>query len=1089
MRSPALASRAPLAAGLLAVLLLILAVAAIAPGARASDGQPGFDNRRLAYQPIGFFKPGDPLPANAPLKPTNGRRFNPTGTYNAFDSNVFEVLNLPFRGAGDKTTNDPPGNGGNPKHGLCAPNPEPRPGPEAPLSTVAGECPNHQLEYIDYYRETMQDILGDFGVTFRNYEFDNPGTGNTLAGRGINPAAIVPGADHPEETIVIGAHYDKTTEAPAAAWDSQEGHAQMIRVAKLMADYWRSTGTRPAATVKFIPWDGEESGTLGSLDYAENNIVPGEESKVRGYWNTDPCAGGYPAYRFGNPQDRVKLGIQLADPESIADVDTARIKAFNKKAPAYLESVFDRLDDKLTLDAGEREIFISTAEGKAADNSDIGRDVNIGLSRPVLFSSDWRNFEVLGIPFFNPGPEVTGPDSDNNPNTPDALAILHTPNDNLNTLNAYAGRGPSQLNGQTFAEGWIKGMEMCAQMLAEGMLQPDQGGTQTADPSVVAYYEALPNEAIANQKVTFDAGGSYQYDQIATRSSVPGDELEYRWDFGDGTSATGKTVQHAYKTIDVYRSTLTVTNTRTRQSDTMAVPITVIGSAFAAPVLKAPPATDEDGTFDLGWTFAGTRAGFEKFLVEEASDFRTALTEDAEGKPEDRWTVGKPTNDSIAPWQKSDSGTPKVRGNQRRGGATSFWTGIPANQSPPAGAVVQGTSTLTLKQALTVPKGSATLSYWSLFQNEGDDKGIVEVASAANPTDFKAVDTIAAVNTAVGETDEAVCDPSQPGTLQRGLVERRADLGAYTGQDVIVRFNMVYGPENRAASQPCGWYVDDIRITTGSFEPIGESLTKAFTVKDRPAGTYAYRIKGAYTDGVLTAASNEEPVRVTRATPGKEPAAPVTGSSACEPSNGFTGVVVKPRGRRLRLDFARRVLRPVTIEVFQASSGRRLLANRRVARFTGRERGVTWNGRSNRRTVRDGVFFVRFRVRQADGRTDTRRVTVVRRNGRFASSADFYGREVCRVLASAKLAAPVFGGPGTRALGIAFRMARTARVSVTVLKGKRVVKRFSARTRATKTTHRLTLSARGLARGSYRVRIQATGVGRAQTVTLLARRL
>ena len=44
---------------------------------------------------------------------------------------------------------------------------------------------------------------------------------------------------------------------------------------------------------------GNQASTRSALDYAENNIVPGQEGNVRGYWNTDPCAGGYPAFHYG----------------------------------------------------------------------------------------------------------------------------------------------------------------------------------------------------------------------------------------------------------------------------------------------------------------------------------------------------------------------------------------------------------------------------------------------------------------------------------------------------------------------------------------------------------------------------------------------------------------------------------------------------------------------------------------------------------------------------------------------------------------------------------------------------------------------
>ena len=1078
-----------------------LVAAAILPAgnALADHDQPAYNPSVLEYEPIGFFKPGDSVPANVPLDPTSGRKYNPSGNYNAFDTNFFETVTWPFRGAGDTTNDDAPGSG-NPlqRHGFCAPNPVPRP-ETAPLSAIAGECPNHQLEYIDYYEETMRDILGKFGMTFRKYEFENPGGTNTLTGRAINPAAIVPGVDHPEDTIVVGAHYDKTTEGPASTWDSQEGHAQMIRVAKIMADYWDATGTRPSATVKFIPWDAEESGTFGSRDYAENNIVPGEEHKVRGYFNTDPCAGGYPAYRYGNPNDRVDLGIQIASEAVVTEFPTARITAFNEKADDWVEQVFDRLDDELTLDSGKQEIYISTAEAQAKGiEPDIGNDVQVGKGRPQLFSSDWANFETKGVPFFNPGPEVTGPDDEGNTHNPDALAILHTPNDNQTTMNGYAGAGPTQLNGQTFSEGWIKGMEMCAHLLAHGMLQPEMGGSQTTTGDVVAYYEALPNEAIQNENVTFNADGSYQYANPATRERVPDDQLEYSWEFGDGASATGKEVKHGYADVGTYQSVLTVRNKVTGQSDTMNIPITVNGANFDAPLLKKPAPEDQDGTFPLEWEFESQREGFERFRVEEAPDYQVAFNEDANGAIEDKWQVDQPTNDSIEPWQKSDSDTNKVRGDMAREG-TSFWTGVaPENNNPvptvgpSGGAVIQGESVMTLKQRFRVPAGGGTLNFHSLYQMEGDDRGLVQVSTTDAPDQWETVESIFVVNTAAGDDDFRACDPSNPLTLQRDFVPYNIDLAQFAGKEILLRFRLTMGAENRAATQPCGWYVDDLFVGGGTFRPIGESLEPKFEVRERPRGTFAYRVKGVYNDGVQTAASNVETVNVTEGVNPEVVAARQEAARGCEPSDGFESVAVRrlSRGERLRFDFARRSLQPVTVDVFQVSSGRRILPGRLVARFGPGEGAVQWNGRNRSGgALRDGYYFARFRVAQADGRTDVRRVTLRRVNGRFRIAKPFYGRVRCALFASAKLRSPVFGGRRRSPLRIAFRMRDQARVGVTVLRGKKPVRRFKRRTLRGEVTYRLRLPARKARRGKYRIRIVGRRGTQTERVLLHARRL
>ena len=845
--------------GRIAGLALVLSFA-MAPAALADHPQPAGDISKLGYAPEGYFKAGARVPSADSCSQTaqplmEGKRFNPSGNYNAFDTNVFEVLCLPFRAAGDQSASDPYGNGGEPRHGYCAQPGDPN--PEAPLQEIAGKCPNHQLEYVEYFEDTMKDILGDFGVSVRRYEFDNPGGSNTLAGRAINPAAIVPGADHPEETVVIGAHFDQTTEGPASAWDSAEGHAQVIRVAKLMADYWRATGTRPSATVKFIPWDAEESGTLGSEDYTENNIVPGEEDQVRGYWNTDPCAGGYPAFRNGIPGERINLGIQLARPEEVpGQFQSPRVAEFNAKAPQVVEDVFSHIDDTVPTALGEVEVFVSrseaAAEGKQADNGE-GGPVVLGDSRPLLFSSDWANFLDKGVPFFNPGPEVTGPSDEAEPNNPDGLAILHTPNDNLITLNRMTGPDST---GETFSAGWMKGMEMCANLLAWGMLRDDQGGHQAADGDVVAYYEALPNEAQATEAVAFDGGGSYQYASAGSRTLVPAENLRYRWDFGDGATGSGQRVQHAYAKAGRYVSTLTVTNTATRQSDTMTVPITVVGAELAGPVLADAPAEDADGTFDLAWSFdEAARDGFARYRLEEATDPRTALDDPAEDLAAG-WTASAPTEPTIQPWQHSDAATGSVRGNVRRSGERSFYTGVDRLDQQPGVGPNSGVSILTLDTPFALA-ADAELTYWSSYANDLNDVSRVEAAvDEGGPLAWKTVDEVKTSNFFNVPTDELL--------YPKGMQLRRADLSRFAGKTVRLRFVYALGSSQYVNVFRTGWYVDDIRVDTGTFAAIAEPTSKTYTVDKRRRGTYAYRVRALYADDSATRASNVETVTVTR---------------------------------------------------------------------------------------------------------------------------------------------------------------------------------------------------------------------------------
>jgi PKD domain-containing protein/peptidase M28-like protein len=1115
------------------------------------------DVNALQYEPIGYFKPGDPIPAanefTADTPAGQALRaeyadgiFNPSGNFNAYDTNVFEVLAMPWRAAGDEHADDPLGNGtdgGDPEHGHCSGDPRsdrPR-GGSSGYPEIAGECFNHQLEYVDYYERTMMSILGKFGAFTRNYEFFNPSdpgddpfgppllSSNTMGGRAIDPAVIVPGTGESDESIVIGAHFDKTNDGPAAAWDSQEGHAQMIRVAKLMADYWDAKNARPTATVKFIPWDGEESGTLGSAYYADNVIPPGdEEFKVRGYWNTDPCAAGYPAFRFGNRANRTQLGVQLANPFRGDDPVTgaaglaplnlppkyhARIDAFNAKAPTLVEQVFEHLDDHLESQPPDMpEIFIATSEGTPPLGGDIGqgetpgntKPVVVGKGRPFLFSSDWLNFEDRGIPFFNPGPEITGPNSFGDPGNPDALVILHSPFDNLDVMNRYAGAPQGEI-----AEGWVKGMEMCSHLLAWGMLQPEQGGASEEEPGkLTAYYEALPNEAGINEPVHFDAAGSH----VQTADATTTDGLTYAWDFGDGATGEGKDPYHRYAAVGTYQSKLTVTNTANGQTASMEVPIVVQpapSQTLPIPALEAPE-SDEDGTFDLKYSIRNTPSNLSGWQILEAADYKRLLSDDAEKPLADKWNASEPTHSDIEPWQESDSSTPKARDDIHGSGARSYWTGVsPSNFKPGSGQpggpdVSQGESILTLKEPFQVPQeAGAALSYNSLFLNEGDDEGIVQVAEAVDG------DLIWETVDHIGNGPADFCDPSDPsGALLAEIGNRNADLSNYAGKKLFVRFVYRLGDTNRAASQPCGWWIDDVEVAAGTFKPVdrsnqignaGQFFDGTYTRRDREKGTYAYRVRGLYPpNGEYEGSASN--IRVVEVTQGAHPAPPANtppggnnppppAVSTCPFKAKFRFARAKATKKGLKLSFATLSGAPTTVDVFQASRGRRVFKAHRVARFVNRTKGFTWNGKSRRHKVKSGTYFVRFTSGTELEGIETRRVTLLRSKSRFRVVKPHYRRTTCGVLRMFKLSSPAFGGTNRKRLGIAYRLASEGKVSIVIRRGKKVVKRFKARTVAGNVVHRASLRPKRLRRGVYQVTATVTAGGRTTRSTLVSRKL
>ena len=92
-----------------------------------------------------------------------------------------------------------------------------------------------------------------------------------------NVLGLLPGSDpeREDEIIVIGAHYDHLGREPDGAVmnganDNASGVATILEIARL----WHAQDYRPARSVLFAAWDGEEQGLLGSRHYVENPTYP-----------------------------------------------------------------------------------------------------------------------------------------------------------------------------------------------------------------------------------------------------------------------------------------------------------------------------------------------------------------------------------------------------------------------------------------------------------------------------------------------------------------------------------------------------------------------------------------------------------------------------------------------------------------------------------------------------------------------------------------------------------------------------------------------------------------------------------------------
>ncbi|MEA2170794.1 MAG: hypothetical protein QOF76_4094, partial [Solirubrobacteraceae bacterium] len=208
------------------------------------------------------------------------------------------------------------------------------------------------------------------------------------------------------------------------------------------------------------------------------------------------------------------------------------------------------------------------------------------------------------------------------------------------------------------------------------------------------------------------------------------------------------------------------------------------------------------------------------------------------------------------------------------------------------------------------------------------------------------------------------------------------------------------------------------------------------------------------------------------------------GSGACPASSGFKRARVKPAGAGLRFAITRRVMAAYKVDVFRSAAGRTVGRPVLVKRFRNRTGPFTWKGRAG---LPSGIYFTRAKVRSGST-ADTRRSVFAYRHGRFHARPQFSARASCKLLGSARLGSPAFGGTSAAPLRIAFRLIKPASVTVRATQGS---KTLLGRTLASgaKGYTRLRLPARRAHRGRVVVRISARAGSVRESVRLVSLRL
>ena len=406
---------------------------------------------------------------------------------------------------------------------------------------------NGHDEFASYWsQELMRDVAG-FGAQVRRDAFNVAGWQERPATvPAFNVEVTVPGVTHPEQVVVIGCHYDGEAISTQSANDDGSGCAIELGVARAMGMYWRSHHTYPARTLRFVIFDAEEQGLYGSFHYL-NSTVNGDTKNIVAMFNEEQSGIAYPLRYLGkmaNPLlpfyvDMSPLNKSQLYPnqDKLTQQQRARITTFRALMQQAVTPVFAQF----------QALGYQTLTYHSDNNQDVTQPVfipsqlnNLHLEDDTLGGSDQIPFTLAGLPCATFAGNSTYYDT----NPPPWSYPFDQKEDTIQLMNTFASGSSKEARALVLALA-LPGM-LTTWMLNQSAIL----GQAAADSKPIAAISDI-GQTVVGQPISLDGSASFD----PTNAS---NALNYAWDFGDGATATGATVNHTYNNAGTYTLTLTV---------------------------------------------------------------------------------------------------------------------------------------------------------------------------------------------------------------------------------------------------------------------------------------------------------------------------------------------------------------------------------------------------------------------------------------------------------------------------------------------------------------------------------------------------
>jgi chitodextrinase len=399
--------------------------------------------------------------------------------------------------------------------------------------------------FANAWTQEMLKQLAGFGPTVFKDNFPIQGyEGRPAIAPATNVEITVAGATHPEQIVLIGCHYDGFANSTQSAYDDASGCMIMLGMAKALGNYWRATHTAPARTLKFVLFDAEEMGILGSFQYV-NQTIAGDRGQIIAMFDEEQNGVAYPARAFGQGSQPLLPFITVTSPVNPTDLyptlqdgaHQAQFEAwrtFTTEAIRNGFSIMHAMHPSMTyLPNQTQEVFTPQ---DAADSQTIQiEDDNVGGSDEVPFTLAGINCITMSGNFSY----YDGPDA------PPWSYPFDQPEDTVALMNQYTGGSGAK------SEGTVLSLALPAVVSLWMMMQPDVMGVAPAPTKPVGTISDLPNNIQPDAALMLSAPGAY---------APSGGMLSYRWDFGDGATSSGPQVQHAWANAGNYTVKLTISD-------------------------------------------------------------------------------------------------------------------------------------------------------------------------------------------------------------------------------------------------------------------------------------------------------------------------------------------------------------------------------------------------------------------------------------------------------------------------------------------------------------------------------------------------